>query len=197
MGRNRRAFTRSIGNKPYKKLFVLAVEGSKTEPQYFRLFNNRDAVVRIVFLKSKASAPHYILKSMKDFLAENPLKQNDWAWIVADKDYWTEEQLGSLCEWSQESDNYGLAVSNPKFEFWLLLHFEDGSNATSSAQCDDRLRRHVPDYDKDIDPSKFTDTAIRKAINYARQRDNPPSNDWPRKPGTTTVYKLVELLIQK
>ncbi len=45
------------------------------------------------------------------------------------KDEWTDDQLSQLNEWAQGADNYGFALSNPKFEFWLLLHFEDGSGS--------------------------------------------------------------------
>jgi hypothetical protein len=74
----RRKFQRPLGERRYRKLFVIAVEGVKTEPQYF-------------------------------------------------------------------------ALSNPKFEYWLLLHFNDGTGIASSRDCSDRLKRHLPGYDKGID----------------------------------------------
>ena len=111
--------------------------------------------------------------------------------MVVDKDQWTNEQLSQLYRWSQQADNYGFALSNPKFEFWLLLHFEDGSGVNSSQICSRRLKRYLPIYDKGIDIRKISETMIADAIRRAKQRDKPPCGDWPRNTGTT-VYKLVE-----
>lgn len=39
MPKKLRTFQRPLGERRYKKLFVVSVEGSKTEPQYFAIFN--------------------------------------------------------------------------------------------------------------------------------------------------------------
>ena len=191
MPSNRRKFRRSTGERPYRKLFVIATEGTKTEPQYFALFNNRDSVVKVDCIKGKSdSAPRHVLKRMKDRLKREALSTSDEAWLVVDKDEWTDDQLAQLHAWSQEEDHYGFALSNPKFEYWLLLHFESGTDIGSSRQCSDRLKQHWPDYDKGIDARKIT-PGIENAIDRAKARDNPPCVDWPRVFGST-VYKLVE-----
>ena len=64
---------------------------------------------------------------MTDHLESEGLKPSDEAWLVVDKDQWTDEQLTQLHQWSLQQENYGFALSNPKFEYWLLLHFEDGT----------------------------------------------------------------------
>ena len=132
---------------------------------------------------------------MQDHLKKEALKKSDEAWLVVDKDQWTNGQLAQLNGWSQAANNYGFALSNPKFEYWLLLHFEDGTGIASSQDCSDRLKRHLPDYDKGIDPRKFPRQTIDEAIRRAKQRDNPPCPDWPRSIGGTTVYRLVENIL--
>ena len=104
------------------------------------------------------------------------------------------EQLTELFEWSQNKPNYNFALSNPKFEYWLLLHFGDVSGNISSKACSDRLEQALPDYDKKIKHNYFPDESIIDAIKRAQQRDNPPCKDWPRAPGTT-VYRLVKSII--
>ena len=62
MGRRRRSFTRPYGLRSYKKLFVIATEGKKTEPAYFLLFEGDNRIVRIKCIKGDAiSAPAYVL----------------------------------------------------------------------------------------------------------------------------------------
>lgn len=192
-----RRFRRPLGERRYRKLFLIAVEGVKTEPQYFAIFNNRQSVIRVKCVTGNhRSSPPEVLKRLKDYLRKKELRSSDEAWLVVDKDNWTDEQLEQLQAWVQERNNYGFALSNPKFEYWLLLHFEDGNDISSSRDCSDRLKRHLPDYDKGIDTRKITRVRIDEAIRRARQRDNPPCADWPRNIGGTTVYKLVESIIR-
>ncbi|MBF0109428.1 MAG: RloB domain-containing protein [Magnetococcales bacterium] len=193
----RRTFQRPLGERRYRRLFVIAVEGVKTEPRYFAIFNDQHSVIRVNCLKgSHDSAPPQVLKRMEDHLRQENLRSTDEAWLVVDKDQWTDEQLAQLHAWAQARDNYGFALSNPRFEYWLLLHFEDGTGITSSRNCNDRLKRHLPGYDKKIDTRKITHDRIDQAIRRSRLRDNPPCTDWPRTLGSTTVYKLVENILQ-
>jgi hypothetical protein len=189
----RRKFQRPLGERRYRKLFAIAVEGTKTEPQYFGIFNGPEAVIRVSCLKGgHDSSPPQVLKRMANYLRQEELRADDEAWLVVDKDQCTDEQLAQLHAWARKRENYGFALSNPKFEYWLLLHFEDGTGLTSSQDCTDRLKRHLPGYDKGIDARKLTCERINEAIRRARQRDHPPCEDWPRAFGGTTVYRLVE-----
>jgi len=191
-----RKFQRPLGEKRYRKLFVVAVEGIKTEPQYFALFNNQQSIIHINCLKGTTdSSPPQVLQRMESHLKKESLKSSDEAWLVVDKDQWTNDQLVQLHEWSLTRENYGFALSNPKFEYWLLLHFEDGTAVISSQDCTARLKRYLPDYDKGINPRKIDNDRIADAIRRAKSRDNPPCSDWPKACGGTTVYKLVEKIV--
>ena len=198
MPKKRRNFRRAIGKRPYKKIFIIAVEGYKTEPQYFSIFSDEDSEIKIKCLKSKyKSSPPQILKNMENYLNGVNFYHSDEAWIVVDKDSWTDDQLIQLFNWGQSSNNYGFALSNPNFEYWLLLHFEDGNDIHDSRSCNSRLKRYLPNYDKCIEVRKFKPEMIINAVHRAKIRDNPPCKDWPRKTGTT-VYRLVEkILISK
>jgi hypothetical protein len=119
------------------------------------------------------------------------LRNTDEAWLVVDKD---NSQLLELHQWTQQTNQYGFALSNPKFELWLLFHYEDGKGIISSRSCTERLRKYLPSYDKGIDTRNITPDMIDAAILRAKMKDIPPCHDWPHKPGTT-VYRLVERLI--
>lgn len=191
----RRKFQRPQATRNYRKLFVIASEGDKTEPQYFALFFSRTTAVLVRCIRSRdESSPPQVLKRMKDYIRDNGLKPTDEAWLVVDKDQWRDDQLAQLHEWSMQAANYGLAVSNPKFELWLLMHFEDATGAATPRLCSERLNRHLPGYDKGrIDTGKLR-SGIAAAVERAKQKDQPPCPDWPRSSGTT-VYRLVEKLL--
>ena len=197
MRSRRRRFRRRLGERRYRKVFVIAVEGAKTEPQYFALFNDQHSAVQVRCLKAKHdNSPPRVLKRMRDHLRRQELKPTDEAWLVVDRDQWTDEQLAQLHGWAQERESHGFALSNPKFEYWLLLHFEAGNDIASSQDCTNRLKRYLPNYNKEIHARMFTRERIRDAIRRARQRDNPRCRDWPRMLGGTTVYKLVQNILR-
>ena len=194
--RNRRGFRRPLGIRRYRRMFVLATEGARTEPLYFLIFNSRDTAVHMKHLKGRSqNAPVQVLRRMKDYLHDNRLVDEDEAWLVVDRDQWREDQLLQLHTWCQTDPQYGLAVSNPEFEYWLLLHFEDGTGIENSRQCTERLKRHLPHYSKAHLEAEKLQPRIGEAIERAKQRDNPPCIDWPRNTGTT-VCRLVEKLMQ-
>jgi len=196
MPRKRRRFSRPLGEKRYRKLFVVSVEGTKTEPMYFAILQNASSVIHVNCLKgSRNSAPGQVLKRMQRYLRQQGLRGSDEAWLVVDRDQWTDTQLAELYAWSQRAGNHGFALRNPKFEYWLLLHFEEGVGVGSSRECTERLRRHLPDYDKAINARQITQERIGDAIRRAKGRDTPPCPDWPRTTGSTTVYRLVQRIV--
>jgi RloB-like protein len=91
---------------------------------------------------------------------------------------------------------FQLAISNPCFEFWLLLHKEDSMHP--AGKCSDvsaRLRAVMGHYNKtNLDLSEFK-SGVDIAIQRAKQLDTNPQSRWPAHEGTH-VYKLVESLIQ-
>lgn len=195
MAAKRRQFQRAFGNRSYRKMFVIATEGAKTEPQYFSMFTSSNSIIRVRCLKSKSdSAPPQVLQRMKKYLQDEGLRAQDEAWLVVDKDAWTDEQLNQLHAWSTKQSNYAFAMSNPNFELWLLLHFEDGKNLKGASDCTRRLARFLPNYDKNIDIRKFTPQSINDAITRAKRLDSPACSDWPKQTGST-VYRLVEKLL--
>ncbi len=192
-------FRRPYNELLYRKRFVIATEGSKNKPGYFAIaiFNNSDQQVILVKKKRHKSAPKHILTCMKDYLKKEKLKSSDdEAWLVVDKDDWDEKILDELSAWAKEKKNYGFAFSNPKFEYWLLLHFEDGKKIESPKDMDCRLKKYLPNYNKRINASKFTRERIEEAMGRARKRDCcPRCADWPRVPYVSTVYRLVEKML--
>lgn len=64
MAAKRRSFTRPAGQRRYRNVFWVATEGTKTEPQYFRMLDSRTATVHVKLVKPSASAPRSVLKAL-------------------------------------------------------------------------------------------------------------------------------------
>ena len=191
-----RRFTRPQGCRPYKKLFVVAVEGDKTEPNYFAALKRiSDNIADVKIIRSKkASAPNQVLHNLQKHLKENKnrFRDADETWVVVDADAWPQEQFQALYQWESDADHRGVAVSNPKFELWLLLHFEDG-HQISRLNCEERLRKHLPNYRKNLSVV-FDKEQLSRAIERAKSKDKPPCAGCPRE-GVTTVYRLIERIL--
>lgn len=195
----RRSFRRVGEIRDYQPVFIIATEGKKTEPAYFRMgiFRSRERPVRVKVLDRRGgSSPQAVLDRMREHLRGYQKKKGDEAWLIVDKDQWKNNDLELLYAWSQSDTYKNLAVSNPQFEYWLLLHFEGGKKINSKSACLSRLRKYMPDYDKSkIPEDKFTVTRVKSAIKRAKSQDSPPCSKWPVETGTT-VYRMVERILK-
>lgn len=195
-GNSRRPLKRRVASRRYRKLFIIATEGTVTEKDYFLLLDEIHANIRVATVKGdNKSTPQDVLSRMEAYLLDQEFEKEDEAWLVVDQDAWDDKELMVLYKWTQDGGNRGLALSNPKFEYWLLLHFEEGTGLKSTRDCGARLKRHLPDYRKRVDKSKFNRENIVLATERARKRDKPRCKDWPRQFGQTTVYRLVQRIL--
>ena len=51
-------------------------------------------------------------------------REGDEAWIIVDVDTWDETEFSQLLDWTKKDPRHHLAISNPKFELFLIMHFE-------------------------------------------------------------------------
>lgn len=121
------------------------------------------------------------------------LAKHDEMWIVSDVDSWTPKQLNTLIEWVRGDTRRRVAISNPKFELFLLLHFEEGRGCATGAAVDRRMQIYYPTYKKHILPTQFSEQevhgAIKRSEKYFRLRD-----DGVPEPGTTGFHLLLQTL---
>lgn len=85
-----------------------------------------------------------------------------------------------------------LISSNPCFELWLLLHYEDCNGQKSSEQCITLLKRHIPDYEKGK-KKVFDSRGAELSGRYSDAKERAKSKSIPDNP-STDVYRLVDLI---
>ena len=178
------------------KLFIVATEGKETEKQYFRLFNSSRIKVEILATTEDGkSSPEYVLERLDIFKERYDLDEDDMLWLVSDVDRWGPKKLSSVCSQARQK-GYNLAISNPCFEVWLTLHFEDIN--TQDRTCDNfkaRLRTILGSYNgSNLDISAYQQN-IENAVNRAKNLHQIFRQDWPPTLGTH-VYRLVEILLE-
>jgi hypothetical protein len=167
---------------------LLIVCGSEcTEPQYLTglrdFLNNRAVDVRIVkHPKSPAQVVTYAAKvATADF---------DEVWCVLDVD---EFDIAAAVT-TAGLVGIELAVSNPCFELWLLLHHEDCRIAMRDCRAVlARLRRHLPMYEKaNVDFGDYAKT-VSDAVTRAKSLD-PTGADHTKNP-SSSMWRLVEMIM--
>lgn len=181
-----------------KKKYLIFAEGCVTEPEYFRKINSltSDRIeVSCILQKGKGLDPNSILKSIASEIKKRTLLPNDEIWAVLDRDEWTEDQLNALVNWAKRHRGRFIGMSNPKFEYWLLLHFEKPKKTLTEKGCTAALKRHLPNYDKHIRVEISIDH-IRQAISRAKELDQPPCKYFPDQNGST-VYRLLESIFRE
>jgi hypothetical protein len=178
-----------------KKFFIIATEGECTEDLYFSALKPpRDAAIQLKILPTKKgkSAPKEVLARLKSYDRDAGSGTRDELWLVIDRDSWTEADLDAVAAAIGELPKYHLALSNPCFELWLVLHRRDPAGHNSE-QLRRALKEELGSYDKsgyDVDALLPT---MGDAIRRAERLDTAPGEAWPRGDGTH-VYRLVRSL---
>jgi hypothetical protein len=121
--------------KEPKQRFLLCCEGAGTEPGYFRsladfLRNPLIELIEIVIAEHESTDPKQIVVQAKGLRASANREARrmrdsnlgyDQVWCVFDRDehvYFDEAIKQAL------DNKLSLAVSNPCFELWILIHFQ-------------------------------------------------------------------------
>lgn len=174
----------------------MSAEG-QTERDYLRMSAFKDAPMSVRFPKDIHPGrrnPSQVLKRFKKAMREEDFRRGDEAWIVVDVDEWPASEFAELLAWAESDSRHHLAISNPKFELFLIMHFEKGNGCTTASNVDTALKRHLPCYDKRLSPTAFSKDEIRTAIENAGVKRIGCKSAFPD-PGMTDAHKLADKLI--
>jgi len=122
------------------RVIIISCEGTNTEPEYFKaikekLKDNISSLIEIELVPkpTNASEPKDVLDNLQTFVDKYDFnKGHDSLWLVCDREKVIARKTGKsgllkvipLCK----ERGYSIALSNPLFEFWLLLHVVDISD---------------------------------------------------------------------
>jgi hypothetical protein len=202
MARNRDSLQRRRGRLQPKPRFLIVCEGIVTERCYFNDARHierslieleieaggtpKTLVERAVELKREAGRNARRLKDDNQRYEE--------VWCVFDVD---EHPLIPEAKDQAEANGVELAISNPCFELWALLHFQDQSAHIERRRVQHLCRQFMPGYEKRLDYEtlklKYTD-ALRRAEDLERWHE---SRDTVGANPSTVVHKLVQRILSQ
>ena len=193
------------------RFFVVAAEDTYAPSQYFDGldFHRVKVVVLPTPPGSGLSAPEQVVDRLKDAFQQakknRECQEDDEFWVLLDTDHHVKDtHLRGTTEALSQARHVGfeVAISNPCFELWLLLHHEELQPEQQLRSCDaveERLKAVMGSYDKTaIARDAFPLTKVPDAIRRARALEaNPdaPEGRWPVGTGTR-VYRLLESIIK-
>ena len=195
--RRRRPFT-----EPRPRVLVCC-EGKVTEPSYFNgLKREGHNNLLHVEVKPAGVAP----KTLADYAVERKDEAErkarrqkddnlrfDEVWCVFDVD--AHEHIPDARQ-QAAANHVNLAISNPCFELWLLLHFQDQRPHIERDRVQSACRDHMPGYKKEV-PFQLVFPHYQEAVERALALDN-----WQQEQGrpggnpSTDVYRLTTRIMQ-
>jgi RloB-like protein len=198
--RDRRPARRSSFREP-KPIILIVCEGKNTEPQYFDGFQRNCRNPRVEILVAREhGVPRTLVETAKEHkkTAEAEAKRRgdenlayDSVWCVFDVD--EHPHIPDARQMARDND-IELAISNPCFELWLLLHFRDSPGMRHRRELREMFVNYMPGYDKGVDYAKYSDgylQAVKRATRLATTAANVGESG--RNP-STDVYKLTEII---
>ena len=208
--RTRRSFERPEGIRS-AKLIVIASEGRKTESIYFEALRDTVAlsnvIIKVLKRDNNQSSPADVLAQLKDFKSQYSLEGDDELWMVIDRDKWTDKMLADVARQCMQDRYLHIALSNPCFELWLLLHLEDVTsmndeekiklreNKRESKNGDPwlkkRLRLRMGSYQESNYDTSLLLPHVERARKRAKELDSIKSHRWPQEIGTR-VYRIID-----
>lgn len=173
MPREATALVREGGNLNAEKYFVLSFEGTVTEKRYFEAlrasdkFNDSGLIETIPLVRKKTeslgSDPISVKSLLKKAKEEFNFKPTDEFWVIVDRDKWAEEHhinLEKLVADCKAEGNFYVAMSNPCFELWLILHRADLPSFTEDEK--DAIRKN----ERVSNTKHYVDVVLEKLIGH-------------------------------
>ena len=194
---------KSRGNTA-RPVVIIVCDGTKTEPIYFRNFEQREKPLHV---KVVPSGKNYFDLIKKGANARRNIESKCTVWCVSDVDSdpntpnyeaSKNEQLMNYARIAKE-EGFHIAISNPCFELWYLLHFDHHTGFMPTYKSvEQKLTVHLPDYDKSKDYFAVLmgrlDDAIKNAKKLKQHHENLEVSDFMRVSANpyTDVWRLVE-----
>jgi RloB-like protein len=197
--RKKRPLDRSTEVVRDARLIVIASEDTYAARQYFDFFESTRIQFKVLETDGGKSAPEFVLARIDEYMKEYEIGEGDEFWLVCDCDHWVNSgHIKNLIQVMQECRQKGIriALSNPCFELWLLLHFAEFpiENKLTRVQIEKRIRAAVGSYDKTkVYKLPLTNERVETAVERSKANQPAPS-EIPDRP-QTSVHCIVEDLL--
>ena len=206
MGRIKEIERKASGRRKRKPVVYLICEGSETEIRYFKKYRSRECNIDIVPIPSQYKSADKLVQKAQATIGYSPYypDEGDIIWCIFDRDDNTNAMLYKAKQVAVK-EGYQIAFSNPSFEIWFLLHFNNQTTPVENCEAAIKLLKkkgRLERYEKNkevyeqlkplqevaIDRAKKRVAALQAEHTEILSRESNP---------VTTVAELVEYLNSK
>ena len=178
-----------------RQTVIFLVEGKNTEPAYFDWLRKQELVNEKFNLKLQpaegATSAKGLLSRAKRIRKENP---DAYLCVILDKDANSEEIRNSLQAWAKKfPEKCKVAITFPKFELFLLMHYCDVSGLNTAGAIDRQMEIYQPGYSRKKIPNmeRLSADNVLAALKRAKLAKNQlPERD------ASQIADLVQWLIK-
>ena len=205
MSRKSRAARRISRKAPVRSpalRIVVVAEGAVTEPGYLRIFERLHgdrSSARLVLIPGAGDPRAVVERAIEESreLKHEPLGSRDTVWAMFDRD---EHPRFDEAKDMAHGNGIRLAISNPCFELWGILHYQEYNAPLNRHECQRKLGELCPDYsnkkrkifdDMKVIEGNYRDAVERAEHSLARRREEGDPEGNP----STTVHRLTEHIL--
>ena len=202
--------TRRRGEKPLRRRapqrdvlsrFVIFCEGTLTEPLYLEAFASLQEVRNVATLdiRGRGCDPRRLVEEARDARRRERSQSTGSTkyWCVFDVEAPTPHaRLSEAVQMARDND-ICLAISNPCFELWLVLHHTDHDRWINNDDCWGLLRQHDKSQHKSLDGAIYMPLrhqAIKRAKRLAALHVS-ASRMHPKDNPSSSLYRLLEAIV--
>lgn len=177
----------------------MVCEGEVTEPSYLKGFCRfaKNALVEVT-VADRQGVPRTVVeigKELKNKAADQARRENDdnlkfdRVWCVFDVD--NHPHIDQARTMAGDNDIH-LAISNPNFELWLLLHLQDSPGTQERSTIRNLLKKRWPKYDKAVNFNQCEDGYLNAVSRATKLDELAAAIGEEGKNPSTGVYRLTE-----
>lgn len=192
-------FGRGRGETRQPRSYILIVMEGETEEEYFKQMSAvyKSETLTLVHTLASTSSWKDIMKKAAEEEAPHGA-QFDERWVVYDADKPIAEKTLQQSIDKAKEKNLQCAISNPCFEYWLILHHEYFTKQYNTKKCENKLKTLHPAYKKGdkaamslyMDPERLKNAMKRAKDGLKWHKDNESKEVCPLP--STTVHLLVQ-----
>lgn len=206
MGRIKEIERKASGRRKRNPVVYLICEGSETEIRYFKKFRSRECNIDIVPIPSQYKSADKLVQKARATIGYSPYypDEGDIIWCVFDRDDNTNAMLSKAKQMAIK-EGYQIAFSNPSFEVWFLLHFNNQTTPVENCETAIKLLKkkgRLEQYEKNKEVYEQLKPLQEAAIDRAKKRVSVLQAEHTEilsreSNPVTTVAELVEYLNSK
>ena len=174
MGRIKEIERKASGRRKRNPVVYLICEGSETEIRYFKKFRSRECNIDIVPIPSQYKSADKLVQKARATIGYSPYypDEGDIIWCVFDRDDNTNTMLAKAKQVAIR-EGYQIAFSNPSFEVWFLLHFNNQTTPVENCEVAIKLLKkkgRLEQYEKNREVYEQLKPLQEVAIDRAKKR---------------------------